>query len=65
MIYYQVKDPVSYQMVFYKQIGLKKHEDRNTSEMENDWASPEIGYIYTFGSMDTMQFGIGEYICDG
>ena len=61
MIYYQVKDPVSYQMVFYKQIGLKKHETGDGSGMENDWSSPEIGYIYTFGSMDTMQFGIGEY----
>lgn len=61
MIYHQVKDPVSYQTVFYKQIGLKKHETGDGSGMENDWSSPEIGYIYTFGSMDTMQFGIGEY----
>lgn len=61
MIYHQVKDPVRYQTVFYKQIGLKKHETGDGSGMENDWSSPEIGYIYTFGSMDTMQFGIGEY----
>ena len=56
MIYHQVKDPVRYQTVFYKQIGLKKHETGDSSGMENDWSSPEIGYIYTFGSMAGFLF---------
>ena len=33
MIYHQVKDPVRYQTVFYKQIGLKKHETGDGSGM--------------------------------
>ena len=28
---------------------------------ENDWANDQIGSIYTYGRMDSIQFGIGDY----
>ena len=58
MIYHQAKDPDSYQTIFYKQIGLKR---RSASLPENDWANDQIGSIYTYGRMDSIQFGIGDY----
>ena len=57
MIYHQAKDPTAYQTIFYRQIGLKKQEE----ETGNSWRDDEGGYIYTFGTMDTIQMGIGEY----
>lgn len=54
MIYHQAKDPDSYQTIFYKQIGLKR---RSASLPENDWAND----LYTYGRMDSIQFGIGDY----
>ena len=57
MIYHQAKDPTAYQTIFYRQIGLKKQEE----ETGNSWRNDEGGYIYTFGTMDTIQMGIGEY----
>ena len=57
MIYHQAKDPNAYQTIFYRQIGLKKQEE----ETGNSWRNDEGGYIYTFGTMDTIQMGIGEY----
>ena len=57
MIYHQAKDPDSYQTIFYKQIGLKR---RSASLPENDWANDQIGSIYTYGRMDSIQFGIGD-----
>ena len=56
MIYHQAKDPTAYQTIFYRQIGLKKQEE----ETGNSWRDDEGGYIYTFGTMDTIQMGIGE-----
>ena len=58
MIYHQAKDPDSYQTIFYKQIGLKR---QSASLPENDWANDQIGSIYTYGRMDSIQFGIGDY----
>ena len=55
MIYHQAKDPTAYQTIFYRQIGLKKQEE----ETGNSWRDDEGGYIYTFGTMDTIQMGIG------
>ena len=52
MIYHQAKDPDSYQTIFYKQIGLKR---RSASLPENDWANDQIGSIYTYGRMDSIQ----------
>ena len=57
MIYHQAKDPTAYQTICYRQIGLKKQEE----ETGNSWRDDEGGYIYTFGTMDTIQMGIGEY----
>ena len=58
MIYHQAKDPDSYQRIFYHQIGLKR---RDTPLPQNDWYHEKIGSIYTYGTMDTIQFGIGDY----
>lgn len=58
MIYHQAKDPDSYQRIFYQQIGLKH---RDTPTPQNDWSNEAIGSIYTYGTMDTIQFGIGDY----
>lgn len=57
MIYHQAKDPTAYQTIFYRQIGLKKQEEPSG----DSWKDDEVGYIYTFGTMDTVQMGIGEY----
>ena len=58
MIYHLAKDPDSYQRLFYQQIGLKH---RDAKAPQNDWSDDEIGSIYTYGTMDTIQFGIGDY----
>ena len=58
MIYHQAKDPDSYQRIFYNQIGLKR---RSAPPPQNDWYHEKIGSIYTYGTMDTIQFGIGDY----
>ena len=58
MIYHLAKDPDSYQRLFYQQIGLKH---RDAKAPQNDWSNDEIGSIYTYGTMDTIQFGIGDY----
>ena len=58
MIYHQAKDPDSYQRIFYQQIGLTH---RNAPSPQNDWSNETIGSIYTYGTMDTIQFGIGDY----
>ena len=58
MIYHLAKDPDSYQRLFYQQIGLKHHDAKAP---QNDWSDDEIGSIYTYGTMDTIQFGIGDY----
>ena len=58
MIYHLAKDPDSYQRLFYQQIGLKH---RDAKAPQNDWSDEAIGSIYTYGTMDTIQFGIGDY----
>ena len=58
MIYRQAKDPNSYQTIFYKQIGLKQ---KYSTSPENDWSDETVGSIYTYGTMDAIQFGIGDY----
>lgn len=58
MIYHQAKDPDSYQRIFYQQIGLTH---RDTPAPQNDWSNEAVGSIYTYGTMDTIQFGIGDY----
>ncbi len=58
MIYHQAKDPDSYQRIFYQQIGLLH---RDAPAPQNDWSNEAIGSIYTYGTMDTIQFGIGDY----
>lgn len=58
MIFCQAKTPDSYQTLFYQQIGLKK---KNCPFPENSWADEESSYIYTFGSVESIQMEIGDY----
>lgn len=58
MFYYRAKTPSDYQTFFYEYIGLIK----TTSDTGLDiWQNPEIGYIRSFGDMNTIQAGIGDY----
>lgn len=54
-----------YQQSFYRQIGLTPDQTQS-SGASFVWQNPDVGYIHTFGDIDTLQLGVGAYTipCD-
>lgn len=58
MVFLETKTPDEYQEFFYRQIGLLcvRREGKAVS-----WKCSEIGSVESFGSMERVQAGIGDY----
>lgn len=63
MIFYKAKTPAEYQEFFHLQIGLPCTRQEGSHCV---WENPQIGYIHSFGSIDSIQTGIAHYTvpCD-
>lgn len=58
MLFYEAKTPIDYQEFFFRQVGLLK---TRTGEFESLWKNTGNGFVYTYGTMDQIQTGIGNY----
>jgi len=58
MIYYTAKTPVEYQNFFHRQLGLPCIREGADYRM---WENPQVGFIRSFGSIDKIQTGVGNY----
>lgn len=58
MLYYQAKTPIDYQEIFCKQIDLRKII-MNKDEIK--WTNPEVGFIHSYGNINRIQSGVGNY----
>lgn len=61
MNHFQIYTADECQSRFCQQIGLHRTQDR---ESQKEWNHPSIGFIRSYGSMDTIQTGIGKYTID-
>lgn len=58
MLFFQARTPEDYQQFFYTQTGLNYIP--NTKE-NSVWENPEVGFIHNYGSLNSIQAGIGNY----
>ena len=58
MNYYKTLHPTEYQKIFYQENGLLYSGETNQI---HHWNRSDGSYIHTFGSMDTLQCGVGSY----
>jgi AraC-like DNA-binding protein len=58
MIFLQANTPEEYQEYFYKQIGLSCVRKSDSCIF---WEHPQVGYIHSYGSLDRIKSGIGNY----
>lgn len=58
MIFYTAKSPIEYQEFFHKQIGLTCTKDEPNHRV---WENSSTGMINNYGSVDTIQSGVGNF----
>lgn len=57
MIFWKAQTPQEYQRIFYQQIGLECEQNGEALY----WSNPTVGSVRSFGDMDRIQSGIGNY----
>lgn len=58
MLFYQARTPEDYQNFFYQQVGLNYIPYMNENSI---WENPDVGFIHNYGSLNSIQAGIGNY----
>lgn len=58
MRYFKISNPIKYQELFYQENGLQYD---GTCNQVKSWRRNDGSYIHTFGSMDKIQCGVGNY----